>query len=222
LIGPFVETPRCPEADISTIRTVTTTSLDFIRGSDRPIHTYVDACGRADSRGGSPGHRPHRRSDLEGGDDVTRRLRSWVPSLALALTAAACGGGEPAEVGSGGPGTDTQATLAIESPSEGAEVERSFMLEFESSEALGPTESGDFHVHVFYDGNEDEYEVVTANAFEAKGLSAGKHVIGASLRNADHSDAGAEDEVTVTVVARSKRAKSSDGDDGQDGSVYDY
>jgi hypothetical protein len=56
---------------------------------------------------------------------VTRRRRCWIPSLALALAAAACGGGEPADVGSGGPGTDTQATLAIELPPEGAEVERS-------------------------------------------------------------------------------------------------
>jgi hypothetical protein len=141
---------------------------------------------------------------------VTRPLRCWIPSLALALAAAACGGGEPADVGSGGPGTDTQATLAIESPPEGAEVERSFMLEFASSEALGPSESGDFHVHVFFDGNEDEYEVVTDNTFEAKGLSPGEHVIGASLRNADHSEAGAEDEVTVTVVGKSKGSKRSD------------
>jgi hypothetical protein len=159
---------------------------------------------------------------LEGGDAVTRRLRRWIPSLALALVAAACGGGEPADVGSGGPDGDSQLTLAIESPPEGAEVGGSFMLEFASSEPLGPPESGDFHVHVFYDGNEDKYEVVTTNTFEAKGLSPGEHVIGASLRNADHSDAGAEDELTVTVVRRSKSAKGSGGDDGQDGSVYDY
>jgi hypothetical protein len=152
---------------------------------------------------------------------VTRRLRRWVPSLALALTAAACGGGEPADVGSDGPDADTQPTLAIESPAEGAEVDGSFMLEFASSEPLGPSESGDFHVHVFFDGNEEEYEVVTDDFFEAKGLSPGEHLVGASLRNADHSEAGAEDEVTVTVVRRSKGAKSSGGDDGQDGSFYD-
>jgi hypothetical protein len=76
------------------------------------------------------------------------------------------------------------------------------MLKFTSSEPLGPPESGAFHVHVFFDGNEDEYEVVTTNTFEAKGLSPGEHEVAASLRNADHSPAGAEDEVTVTVVGR--------------------
>jgi hypothetical protein len=152
---------------------------------------------------------------------VARRLRRSLPYLIVVLTAVACGGG-PADVGSGGPDTDAQSTLAIASPDDGGRVEGPLMLKFTSSEPLGPPEAGAFHVHVFFDGNEDEYEVVTTSTFEAKGLSPGEHVIAASLRNADHSPAGAEDEVTVTVVDGSKGPKDAGGDDGQDGSAYGY
>ena len=198
-------------------------SFDFIRRLDRPIHTYDDAGGpRLPRLGlGDAGRGTTVESTLEGRRLVTRRLRPSIPYLVLVLTAVACGGG-PADVGSGGPDADAQRNFTIASPDDGGTVESPLTLNFTSREPLGPPESGAFHVHVFFDGNEDEYEVVTTSTFEAKGLSPGEHVIAASLRNADHSAAGVDDEITVTVVGGSRRTKGSGGNDGQDGSVYDY
>jgi hypothetical protein len=113
----------------------------------------------------------------------------------VGLVAAACGGGD--ETGSSGGGDDS---FAITSPTDGAEVSIPFTLEFSSDEKLGPTDTGALHVHVFYDGDDSDYEVVESDSFEVTGLSAGEHIVTASLRNADHSAAGAEDEITVEVT----------------------
>jgi hypothetical protein len=110
-------------------------------------------------------------------------------------------------------------TLTIESPADGDEVSTPFTLEFASSEELGPTDTGAFHVHVYYDGNEDEYEVVEESTFEVTDLPPGEHEIYASLRNADHSDTGVEAEVELTVGGSGggSEKKSDDGGGG-----YDY
>jgi len=44
-----------------------------------------------------------------------------------------------------------------------------------------------------------EYSIVYGNTFEVADLPPGEHTIEALLRNADHSDAGVTDTVTVTV-----------------------
>jgi hypothetical protein len=142
-----------------------------------------------------------------------RRYTLPLLLVAFALAAAACG--EESEAGAGGGGGSDQ--LSIESPSEGAEVSVPFTLQFSSSEELGPTDTGAFHIHVFYDGNEAEYEVVESDTFEVGNLSAGEHTITASLRNADHSAAGAEDEISVTV---SGGGGGGDGGDGGGGGGY--
>lgn len=112
---------------------------------------------------------------------------------ALALTA--CGGGSGDDAAAGGSGGD----LAIEAPADGADVSSTFTVELSSAEELGPPESGAMHVHLYYDGDDESYDVVTSDSFEVEGLGPGEHTIEASLRHADHSAAGAEDRVTVTV-----------------------
>ena len=92
-----------------------------------------------------------------------------------------------------------------------------FTVEFESSEELGAPETGKHHVHIYFDGNEDEYEVVEDLSYEVPDLESGEHTITASLRNADHSDAGAEAELTVTAEG----AGGGDENGGEDGG-YDY
>ncbi len=146
------------------------------------------------------------------------RLRS--AGLLLAVLLAACGGG-----GDGG-GTDTGAgggaedlSVTIESPADGDEVATPFTIELSSSVELGPIDTGAHHVHIYFDDNEDEYEVVESSTFEVTGLSPGEHEIYASLRNADHSDTGVEAEVAVTVTgAGGGGADKEDKDDGG----YDY
>ncbi|MEU2201737.1 hypothetical protein [Isoptericola sp. NPDC019482] len=112
---------------------------------------------------------------------------------ALALLAAGCGGDDGSGGGSGG------MTLEITAPDDGATVDVPFTVELSSSEELGPTESGAHHVHVFFDGDDSEYQVVESDSVEITDLPAGEHEIDASLRNADHSPAGVETSITVTV-----------------------
>ena len=64
---------------------------------------------------------------------------------------------------------------------------------------LGPPASGLEHVHVFVDGQSDDYTVVGGSSFTVEGLSPGEHTIDVTLQHADHSSAGAEDQVEVTV-----------------------
>jgi hypothetical protein len=117
------------------------------------------------------------------------------------LLVAGCGGGE---TGGGGGGSDPEAggmTLEITSPADGDSVEVPFTVEVASSEELGLIETGAHHVHVFFDGDDEEFLVVEGESTEVTDLPEGEHVVNASLRNADHSPAGVETEVTVTVGA---------------------
>lgn len=123
-------------------------------------------------------------------------MRPLIAMLAAtALVAAGCG----SESSDAGAAPDDM-TVTIESPDDGAEVPGSFTVELSSSEELGPPDSGKMHVHLTYDGNEDDYDVVESDSYEVSDLPAGEHTIEATLRNADHSPAGPEDDISVTVT----------------------
>ena len=145
------------------------------------------------------------------------KLGSLIAALVLMMTACG-GGGETTPDTSAGAGGGDNMTLTIESPADGDEVAAPFTIQLVSSVPLGPPESGDHHVHIYYDDNEDDYEVVETDSFEVTDLPPGEHEIYASLRNADHSDTGVETEVEVTVSGGSGGGSSKDKDD--DG--YDY
>lgn len=130
-----------------------------------------------------------------------------VMVTAIALLAAACGGDDGAATATGEGGM----TLSITAPDDGAEVSLPFTVEFDSSEELGPTEDGVHHVHIYWDGDASEYTVVEAASVEVAEAPEGEHTLTASLRNADHSPAGVEVEITLTVGSG---AGSDPGDDG--------
>jgi len=119
-----------------------------------------------------------------------------IAAVAFALLAAACSD----EASAGGDGS---ATLDITTPADGAEVGSPFTLEVASSVALGDPSTGDHHVHLCFDGADcaTEYSIVYGSTFEVADLPPGEHTIEALLRNADHSDAGVTDTITVTVGA---------------------
>lgn len=134
-----------------------------------------------------------------------------APVLGLALVLAACGGdGGDTDATTSGSGDDGM-TLEITSPADGDDVSAPFTVEFESSEELGSTDDGVHHVHIFWDGDDSEYTVVEADSVEVTEVpDEGEHVLNASLRNADHSPAGVETEITVNVTDGA-------GDSGDDG-----
>lgn len=146
---------------------------------------------------------------------------------ATALALAGCG----ADDDSGGGGSSGGPSVAIEEPADGDSLEVPFTLVVDSSEELGSTDSGLHHVHVFFDGNDDSYEVIESPAGEEveidadspamEGIEPGEHTLEVSLRNADHSAAGAEDEVTVNIGEGGSTGGSSEDDSSDDGR-YDY
>jgi len=131
-----------------------------------------------------------------------RKLRGrHLIVAAIALLATSCGGSgeDTAGAGAGGGAAGAGAVTILE-PADGAQVQVPFTIKLKSDVELGPTDKGVHHVHVFFDGDDSEYEVVEADTYEVKSLSPGKHVVNVSLRNADHSAAGSEAQVEVEVT----------------------
>jgi hypothetical protein len=52
-----------------------------------------------------------------------------------------------------------------------------FVLKWDSTVPLGPPDTGRDHVHVFVDGNSNDYTVVGGTQFQIKDLSPGKHKV---------------------------------------------
>ena len=137
------------------------------------------------------------------------RPRYKVPvmmgSAALALALAGCGGSSDAASegegqGAGGGQQGGGSALTISEPKNGADVQVPFTIKFQTSEELGPEDSGKNHVHVSLDGKSSEYEVVTANQYQIANLSPGKHTIDVALQRADHSPVGPKTQITVNVT----------------------
>ena len=128
---------------------------------------------------------------------------------AIGLLAAACGGDSDAATATGDGGT----TLSITAPSDGAEVSVPFTVEVDSSEEIGATDTGLHHVHVYWDGDESAFTLVETDSVEITDAPEGQHTLTASLHNADHTPAGVEVDITLTV---------GDGGESDDGNGYSY
>jgi hypothetical protein len=123
---------------------------------------------------------------------------------------------------SGGSGSSEQITVT--SPEDGAEVTMPLTLKFDAGD-IGPEETGKDHVHIFVDGKESDYTVVTENTFEIEGLSEGEHSINITKQHADHSPTGDETEITVDVTGGDTGGDTSgdtSDDGGNDQPDYDY
>ena len=93
-------------------------------------------------------------------------------------------------------------------------------VEVDTSVEIGPEESGKDHWHLFVDGEELEYSVETSNEAMLDDLLPGEHTINATLQHADHSPAGASDEIALTVTGGA-----TGGDDEEESGTdpgYDY
>jgi len=117
--------------------------------------------------------------------------------------------------------SDKQATFSIASPSNGAKVKVPFTVTVSSSEPLGPTNSGKDHWHLYFDGKETQYKVITSTSTRVTNLALGKYKIETSLQHADHSPVGPEDEISVTVV-KGTGSTGTHSNNGQGSGSYAY
>lgn len=142
-------------------------------------------------------------------------FRLWSLIAVALLVAAACGDDPTGDAAAGG-----EPSISILSPADGDEVTSPLRVEVDTSVEIGPEESGKDHWHLFVDGEELEYTVEPSNEAVLDDLSPGEHIINATLQHADHSSAGASDEITVTVTGGA-----TGGDDEEESGTdpgYDY
>lgn len=140
-----------------------------------------------------------------------------------ALALAGCGsygGGSNSTGASGNTAGSGNEKLTITSPSNGATVKGPVTLRWTSSVPLGPPATGKDHVHVFVDGQSNDYTVVGGHQFTVKNLTKGKHELDISLQHADHSPVGPEAAITVHVTGSSGSGTTSGGSGGGSGGSY--
>jgi hypothetical protein len=137
-------------------------------------------------------------------------VRSAVAIATIAFALAACGSGSDETSGASSGGEK----VTITSPSDGDMVDVPFMLKWDSTVPLGPPDSGKDHVHVYVDGQSNDYTVVGGTEFQVKGLSPGEHTVEISLQHADHSPVGPKSEISVTVGAGGGSESPSSGGGG--------
>jgi hypothetical protein len=128
---------------------------------------------------------------------------------------AACGSDSNAASG-GNP------TLTITSPSAGSKVASSVDVTWDTNVEVGEPDTGLDHVHVFVDGQSNDYTVVGSDHFTVTGLTPGDHTIDVTLQHADHSSAGASDEVDVTVTGSGQPSPTPSPSDTGSSGRYDY
>ena len=141
----------------------------------------------------------------------------------FALISVACGNSNDNSTGASGQ-AQGKPTLSIASPADGASVKQPFTIHLSTNATLGTPDSGNYHVHLYYDGDQTNYDKVYSDSFEVSSLSPGKHTIVASLRNADHSPAGPQTQVSITVTGGGSSSGSSgnSGDSSNGNGGYHY
>jgi hypothetical protein len=162
----------------------------------------------------------------------SHRTFVFAAGAAALLALAACGTSTPStssgSSGSGGSSASSGSsagsngpTLSIVSPATGASVTAPFMLKVSSDEKLGPTSTGDDHLHVFIDGS-SSYKVMTSDQMKITGLSKGKHTILVTLQHADHSPVGPKATVKVDVTKSSGSSSNTGTGSGGSSGGYGY
>ena len=148
------------------------------------------------------------------------RVRLVGALFALGLIAAACSNAGASTSGGGG------MSLSIATPADGASVTEPFTVTFDSSVPIGDPMTGEHHVHLCFDGGScDELKdsvIAYKDSVQVQGLSPGMHTIHASLRNADHSDAGVSAEITVTVTGGAMGSDAGSGTGATGSRGYGY
>jgi hypothetical protein len=95
--------------------------------------------------------------------------------------------------------SEPEQTVAITSPAPGTAVDVPFQVTVEASVPLGSPTDGLHHVHIWFGDELESYLVVEENVVEINYAPDGAHEMHVSLRNADHSSAGVESSIQLTI-----------------------
>lgn len=152
---------------------------------------------------------------------MPKRVSTLGAMAAVLVLAAACGSGGGSSASGGGGKDSGDNTVTITSPKDGASVTEPFTLKFDAPN-IGPTDSGKDHVHVFVDGKENDYTVVTKNSFTIKGVRGGMHTINVTRQHADHSPTGAKDEIKVNIAGGGAPSSTTPSSTNTGGGGYGY
>jgi hypothetical protein len=125
------------------------------------------------------------------------RKLGLFPTLLLVIPLVACGGGTTGATASAtGP---NGLSMSVTEPTMGASVTAPFTVKVSSSVPLGVVSTGMHHLHIWFDGDANKYQMVESDTGQVKSVPAGAHAMHVSLRNADHTAAGVDVEVPLTV-----------------------
>src|SRR5262245_27760825 len=123
-------------------------------------------------------------------------MRKFSAIAAAAIATVALSGA----CSNGASGSDSSdATLTINQPAAGSTVTVPFTVQFASSEQLGGTSTGLHHVHLYFDNNTNDYVIVEGTTVQVTKAPTGQHMLHLSLRNANHSAAGTETQIALTI-----------------------
>lgn len=90
-------------------------------------------------------------------------------------------------------------SVTVVEPAAGAQVQVPFTVRVDSSNELGPEDSGKHHVHIWFDNDEDNYIVVESDSTQITEAPSGEHTMHVSLRNANHSATGVEATTKINI-----------------------
>jgi hypothetical protein len=141
---------------------------------------------------------------------MNRLIHLLAAGLGVVLLAACGSSGAPAGSSSA---SGAGMTVTVSEPAANSTVTVPFTVKVSSSVPLGPKESGAHHVHIWFDSDDANYKVVEAETTEITSLAGGAHTMHVSLRNADHSAAGVEVSVPLTVGGSGGGTQSPGGSD---------
>lgn len=120
--------------------------------------------------------------------------------------------------------TGADSELSITAPGENAHVQVPFTVKLTSDVPLAAPDTGEHHAHIFFDGDDSHYILAYGDSIKINklppGVGPGEHVLDASLRNADHSAAGVEAQVDITIGPAGAQTGQSGGSDGSSGYSY--
>jgi hypothetical protein len=104
-------------------------------------------------------------------------------------------------------------TLSVVEPKDGQTVHLPFQIKVKSNEKLGRAATGVYHIHIWFDNNPADYNMIESDTGEITSATAGPHTLHVSLNYANHDPTGVETSVDINIANGPGAASPTDDDD---------